>query len=239
MGTLTFQQLMTEVKRHMGNRTDLGAPTDVSSTLGIYVNLAQVRVARSVHTGFEELQSAGTLTFAYTGVAATDKIVAAPTGLRNFISFRVIDDSSSQKLTYYPPKEFDKKIPYPEWYTTGRPSIYTRYQEKLELFRIPDQEYSAPYRANLWPTPLSTLGTASDLDNKDDILITLAASMLHTALGQEDRGAKLWGIYRNMAEQAYGDDLIQPDAEIVNKDVNEGFLSTGEAWLDPFVRSDS
>ena len=128
MGTLTESELKDEVKRALGNRDDM------DSRLVRFLNLAQIKMARTHE--FEELQTVTDDTLGYTGVAADDKFLDVATTIKNIYSFRIFDSAQSRKLEYIPSRQWDKKIPLPEYYATGWPSSYTKWRHKLEFWQF-------------------------------------------------------------------------------------------------------
>lgn len=229
MGTLTADELKEEVSSHLGNRTDV---TD--ARLFRYLNLAQMRIARD--SKYREMQYIESLSISNTG-SNDDKFIALPSDVRSVRSLVVEDETNSQKLIYLSPGLWDKKLPYPEQYTRNRPTHFTIYREIIELSPMPDEDYTLRLRGTKWPVALTSGGSASELDEKDDLLIILAASMLLDTLGKKDEADRKYAIYRNSREAAVREDDDQP-AEILIPEplhdlVNE---SVEEYWKDPFYR---
>lgn len=236
MGTLTTSQLEDEIRSALGGRTDL------DSRLDRFINLAQVKIART--HDFEEMERVTASAFSYTATPADDKFfdLSNKTGasVRKIRAFRLLDDSNSRKLRYIPPRRWDKEIPEPEWYSTGRPSIFTKWRGKLELWKVPDSAYSCELRYSIWPAALSTStpGGLSNLDNKDDLIIYLSVSWAFASLGKTEKAREFWRFYRNGMNDAIGEDVVEPDLDI---SPGLGGGSDGRIldnyWTDPFVRS--
>jgi hypothetical protein len=236
MGILTFQELMEELESNTGNRDDMGASTDVSSRFGRFINLAQSRMARTAHS-FEEFEKFSSETITNTA-SDDDRFLAVPTDFKKARSLTVQDGFASRKLRYLSPKRFDETVPRPQQYARARPSHFTRYRDQFELWRMPDQTYTVNMRWLKWPTKLTTVGQLSEWDQKDDMIITLATSMLYLSIGRSEDANRFWAIYRNMMSDAIAENNAQPDRDLVNWEVNAVPFSRGDPWLDPFIRSD-
>ena len=225
MGTLPRSELVEELKGFFGNRDDI---TD--SRYIRWLNLAQTRIAR-IH-GWEELEEESSLS-----TTANSKTISIPSNTRKVRSVVLIDGTSSKKLTGYLYKEFDKHIPYPEALSTGRPTIYTHWKGQLELWKIPDAVYSVKMRRTFWPTAFtSSSDVASDLDEKDDAIIMLAASWGHLSLRNTEDGTKYWRIYTRLINEAIGEDVERPDVDLFGA-AGPSVGAPTDYWKDPFVHS--
>jgi len=233
MGTLTLAELRTEIKAHLGTRTDI---TDAEYTRAL--NLTQLRMARRHDFRELSIRSTGTLTF--TDTPATDQLVAftvfTTKVLDEVISFILHDgDAREKKLRSWLPRQLDKFIPNAALETTGFPDHYVRWAEQFELFRIPDQAYQFIFRAYVKPDVLSVEGTASNLDNKDDLLIFLTTSYMYGRIGEFERSNHFFAIYKDEFNAALVDDVDQSDMDIKPpQQITD--LTFGEYWRDPFVR---
>lgn len=233
MGTLTLSQLKDQVRFHMGNRTDL------DSHLTNVLNICQDRIARS--HDWEELQFSETYAHsAWSGTPADDQYLLfsnfTNSNPKELYSVVVYDGDSSHTLEWLPPRRFSKMFSKPDETTTHRPAFYTRWNDRLELFRIPDQQYSYRLRGIKWPTTLSADGDTTDLDHKDDMLITLTVSYLFNAIGETDRGARFYAIFSGMWDEAMREEDTEPDADIKPLHANRPSADpTGDYWLNPFV----
>jgi len=232
MGTLTESELKDEVKRALGNRDDM------DSRLVRFLNLAQTKMARTHE--FEELQTVTDASLGYTGTAADDKFLDVATTIKTIYSFRIFDSAMSRKLEYIPSRQWDKRIPLPEYYATGWPSHYTKWRHKLEFWRVPKQAFNYEMRHSVWPTAFSdSLPSAtSDFLNKDDIIIYLAVSWAYASSGKTQKATEFWQFYRTAMNSAIGDDIVSPDMTIA-PNVGGGIdgVELGKYWADPFVGS--
>ena len=223
MGTLTLTELEAEIRANLGNRTDL------DSRLPRILSLAQEVIMRA-HP-FSEMNSEETLT-----TVADTKTVNLPTNPREVYSVRLIDNSNSRKLRYIPLRQWDRRAPYPEHYTTGRPSLYTLYNDKIELWRIPDAAYTIYCRCNLMPTEFSSdSDVASDLENKDDLLIAIATEYCFRSLGGDTERIMRWqSVATNGLRNAIKADTQFEDQVISSERART--TVTDDYWLNPFIR---
>jgi len=234
MGTFTLAELRTEVKAGLGNRTEFVSD---NTRIDIWIHKAQTRIARRIRC--PELNVLEEHTATYTGTVATDKFIPfsalTNTNPRDILSVRVIDGTESKKLRYVPFRLWDRRIPYPDSLTTGRPSHYTKFQKKLELWRIPSQSYVYAIRMRTWPTALTAAGTASDLDEKDDAIIAMAKYYGFLSAGNTTGRNEAIAEFRDVIKDARLEDLDEPDFDAVEPHVG-GSQEVNEYWIDPFVR---
>ena len=231
MGTLTLDEIKTEMRSSMGGRTDL------NSRLTVVINLAQMRIARKHR--WEELEALFTNTTGFTSTPASDKYLTLPSNVRDIYSVRLIDSSNSRKLIRVPNRSWDRKIPEPEYYSTGRPTLYTLRRNIMEFWKVPDAAYNLEAFGVTWPTAFTDASPTlkSDLDQKDDMIITLAMSWIFMTLRNKDEATKWWGIYANMMKDAVGEEIEKPDLDFpVGGKIGAGALGS-EYYKDPFMRS--
>jgi hypothetical protein len=224
MGTLTGTELEDEVRYNLGGRTDL------DSRLYRFLNFAQTAICRQ--HDFEELEQLTDDTI-FTASTSTYTLTARP---RRIHSVRLIDGALSRKLKYVPHRLWDDFIASPAAYTTARTSFYTIWQNKLEWFRIPDDNYNGKIRWSKWATDFAASSSlTSDLENKDDIIIAFATAWAFRSLGEQDKMLWWGNIGWNLLKQAINISRTDPDREILP--VGEIKSVIGEYWNDPFVRS--
>ena len=231
MGTLTLDDMKDEMRSSLGGRTDINA------RLTRILNLAQMRIARKHR--WEELENLYTNTTAFTSTPADDKYLAMPSNLRDVYSIRLLDGANSRKLVRVPNRSWDKRIPSPEYFATGRPSLYTLRRNIMEFWKVPDAAYSLEAFGISWPTVFvdATPTAVSDLDQKDDMLITLAMSWTFMTLRNREEAARWWAIYANMMNDAVDEEVEKPDLDFpVGLKLDTGQIG-GEYYRDPFVKS--
>lgn len=229
MGTLTLDGMKSEIRAALGNRTDL------DTRLTRIINLAQMRIARIRR--WEELESIYTNTTPYTGVPADDKFLSFPGNMRDIYSVVLKYGAESRKLTRFPNRVWDRQIPMPEYWATGKPSAYTLHRNVMEFWRIPDANYPLVARGVEWPVAFSdTLPDAtSQLDQKDDMLIALSTSWCFMTLKDTETSRKWWSIYANMLNAAIGEEAEKPDLDQLPNPGVSGQGFSGDYWRNPWV----
>lgn len=233
MGTLTRTNLEDEIRSHLGGRTDL------DTRLVTALDIAQIQLAR-VHD-FEEMQDVGTITFAFTGVAATDKFILysalSDADPREFYSILLVDGTQSRKLVKKTVRQFDQLVPDPEVAALSRPLIYVTWKNRLEIWPIPDQQYTGVIRWSFWPAVFSGAAASnkSDFKQKDDVLIYMATSYLYHSLGEYERAKMFFGFAKSHYDTAIREDDTKPDTDIAP--ISEFPVFSSNYWADPFVRS--
>lgn len=228
MGTLTYTQMKTEVLASLGNRTSFDEDRFVN-----ILNLSQMRIAR--FRRWEELDAVTDSTLVITADATADKKIAMPSNTRDIYSFRlIIGDGKSRKLVRRTYRWFDRNVPEPEYYARGTPSDYMRFNDTIELWRVPEDADDYQIRRCAWPTAFDkTAGQTSDFTEKDDMLIALTTSWAFQSLGRLEDAGRWFTTYANMLQAAMGEDAEVPD-QIIAPDFESG-PRTGEYWADPFI----
>lgn len=236
----TRDQMVTVVGDALGKST---AATAISGALLSdrcidFLNWGQQRVARAYH--FEELN----VNLETATTVANIKRYPLITGTNNLglvrpkdiASVRLINDQNSWTLTRWSQRKFDQRFPQPTNYSTGRPQLYIRYANNLELFRIPDAAYSLYLRYPQWAQDLSTATQTSDFQYKDQLLITSAIleGYLHF---EEYNDVAIW-LQRFIGQlseaiKVEGDMDWEPQADEFH--ANRGGYYSGEPWIDPWI----
>lgn len=232
---LVLQDLITEVRDHLGGRTDVTDSRIVRS-----LNIAQEYIARNhAYEDLYRVLSGQTL-------IANDKFLEfaeLPSGFREPMeiwSFRLVPgDGRARKLIFRSTRAFDRLVPEPEFYDADIPTHYTVWNDKFELWRVPDVAYSYELRMAVWPTAFTTsqLQATSIFDRKDDMIIALSVSWIFGQLGEYERAARFFNIFRAREVTAIQEDQALPDQDIISdrgKARPEAVL--GRPWADPFVR---
>lgn len=232
MGTLTLANIRDEVKGHFGQRDNIS-----DARYNRIINLAQLRIARRLD--WFEMYDVQWNTTSYTGDITVDKILDLPSNIKSIMSLRLVDGENSRKLQYKSYNVWDKLIPDPGFYRVDRPLFYTRWNNVIELWPVPDAEYTIDIRLTVWPTDLSLDADTSILNNKDDAIIMLANSWVSGAIGRMEDAARFWRIYTNLLNDAVDEQLTQPDKMllpegIVHKKLGEG--TTDSYWNNPMIK---
>lgn len=238
---LTGAQIVTEVCDIVGKSTAASSVSgaDLQDRVLKYVNWGQKRIARVY--SFHELNvnklTAATVTDIKTYPLETGTNNLGLTGVKDIHSIRLIDSHNSRKLERWSYRKFDEYYPRPENYATGRPRIYARWGNAIDMFKIPSAAYTLYIRYSKWPTDLTTT-TSSDYSNKDQLLVTAGVMETYLAL-EEYADAKVWwerllGMM-NDAIKAEGDVDWSPDAE---PHISRPAYGSGEPYNDPFGTPD-
>jgi hypothetical protein len=239
----TIAQMVTIIGDALGKSTNATAISGalLSDRCVDFLNWGQERIARSY--SFQELST-------YTESAATVTSVSRyplETGTNNLDltrpkdiqSIRLIDGENSRILTRRSTRWFDRRYPLITNYADGRPHLYTRWGNDIELFRRPDAAYTLYIRYPQWPTELTAGSASTDYERKDQLLITSAIleGYLHF---EEYSDAEVWlrkflGALGD-AIRVEGDIDWEPQAEAFS--MNRGGYTSGEPWIDPYAGVD-
>lgn len=230
---MTRLQIVTEVCDAVGKSVAASSVSGATlqSRVTTYFDWAQKRIAR--YYSFHELT---TYTEAATFTSGVKRYTFTTLGLtrpKDIGSIILLDTYNSRRLVRWNRVKFEKKVPRPENFANQRPRIYTRVGNAIEVFYIPDATYSVRIVYPQWPTTLSTDGSFSDFENKDQLLV--AATILETYLALEEYAdANVWlpkvmGLL-NDAVKAEGDVDWEPMAEPINT-LGGGSMS-GSPWTE-------
>ena len=230
MGYLTVTQLVAEVQAALLLRTDLTPDRCVMA-----LNFAQTRISRA--HDFLELKSFYQVNTSFTSSAFNDKFLPLPAGVKHIHSAVLQDGTNSRKMVEKPWRWFDKNFPMPEALARSFPSIYSRWNEQIILYPVPQQVYPVFMRITTYPRQLN-LETGptetSDFNEKDDILIALAAAYLWKSYGRSDKANDYLVEAETHFREAIKQDTDVPDMDInIDLDIRD----TGNYWLDPFQRT--
>jgi hypothetical protein len=205
-----------------------------------FLNWGQQRMARfySFHELNTYTESAATVTSVsrYPLVTGTNNL--GLTRPKDIQSIRLIDSQNSRILVRKSPRWFDQKLPLITNYADGRPHIYIRWGNDVELFRRPDAAYTLYIRYPQWATDLTSGSTATDFERKDEVLI--AAAILEGYLHLEEyESAKIWsarfiGLLTD-AVRGEGDVDWEPQAQAMAGAYGQGGYTSGEPWIDPYA----
>lgn len=232
-GVLTLDEIKGEIRSAIANRTDLDA------RLLRIINLSQERIAR-VHR-WEELEQLLQRTTDITTDADIDRLVPIPKNTRDIYSLLLIDTQNkerSRKLTRRHFRSIDRNVPAPDYYTRRIPTSYVLWRETLELFPVPDKVYTLRARAILWPTAFTgDAQQVSDLDHKDDMIISLSISWCFQTLKMKEEAQQWWAIYKGAINDAAGEEVEVPDMDHLPNAGLQNSSSSVEYYKDPFSRS--
>lgn len=232
MTVLTVGEIKTEIRAILGGRTDFDA------RLNQLLNVTQTRIARI--KDFDELRALTSLTFPITGSAANDKVVSLSplSRYRKIYSIRIFaTNAMDRKLQRLNPTRWDRVIPKPEYYARGTPTHYMLWgKDQIELWRVPDIQYTAWVRYSRWPSAVGADGTFMDLENMDELIIHLCASYLALSVGHTKRSNELYRVYAQLAKDALDEEVEDFDTHMALEGQGSD-LTTTRGYDDPFVRS--
>lgn len=239
MSILTLAEIKTEISSTFADRSD------ITSRLDRVVDLSQLRISR-LHD-FDELRQKASVNTVITSDAETDKTISFPAltdaRIRKIYSLRLLDTAGTvqaRKLRKVLTKNWDKQIPEPEFYSRGTPTHYSVFtNNEFELWKVPDIVYKINIRVSRWPKQVAITGegNAIDLENVDDLVITLAVSYLYHSLGRSDKGKEFFGIYRGLAKEALLEDSTDYDESMAGISPGDSFASTTRGYDDPFIKA--
>ncbi len=137
-----------------------------------FITWGEQRIARSYN--FEELNVNLETPVTVAGVARYPYSTGSNNlGLvrpKDIASIRLIDAQNSHIITRWSQRQFDNRFPYPINYSNGRPTLYIRYGNNIELFRIPDAIYSLYVRYPQWAAEMTSPTDVSSFEYKDQLL---------------------------------------------------------------------
>jgi hypothetical protein len=233
MGT-TFAELKRQVLLRL---RDMDGVTDLAIEDGI--NQAHKAISR-VHD-FDELivldtSNAATVANQKLYHLTSDLALSNP---KDIYSIRLMDTSSSRKLTYVPPRDLDRDVPYTEQSSTGKSSWYTQRGMYLEFFRIPDDAYSLYIMHSKWPSTLSNETDETPYLHLDDVIITLGTEIARTIINKSGALNDWTGRARELLSASILENRQRPDVTFVARPFRaRSSRLSGEYWLDPFTRRD-
>lgn len=173
------------------------------------------------------------------------KTYTMPTNYKQIILITVRDGNNSIKLRQMSPREFNKRIPYPENETEGRPTVYIPFGNEFDLFEIPDAVYTMYMRTIQWPTTITSASSLIDYTpNKDDVIVAGMTAEAFDHIQQFGANTKYTTNFGTKWEQTFQSRLIRAILEDERRadydPIAKGFDSSaysyiGEYWNDPLI----
>lgn len=166
-----------------------------------------------------------TNTYAYTfaGLGLSNQRV------RQFLSVRLINGTSSWKMKQKLFRQFEEDHPYPDGDSARQPGFYTIYGRRLEIWPKPDSAYTMRVRLNYYPEDFASSSSTSVYLNKDDVLIAGAVAHAYLSL-QENEDADRWAkTFASRLQVAVGPEMDPQDWEPEGRafDFNSGRPTMG------------
>lgn len=224
MGTLKLSQLEDEIRSNLGSRTDL------DNRLVTFINWAQEQIARP-RQGIRELKDLDSSV----STTADQETVTLPSGTRSVFSIRLMDGTSSRKLTFVPERKYDQWVASPTSYATAASSHYSPWGNTLYLWRVPDAAYTLKIRREIWPTALSDHDDTLDFVGLDECVCELATAKAFRSLKMHKEAKEHLAIaglilrdYDRGYHSPHPDEEYKPEYSIGDSQL--------DYWVDPFVR---
>lgn len=235
---LTRLQIVTEICDVVGKNLPATAPSGslLQDRVVNYLNFAQRRIAR--HHSFYALQqtqeSAATVASTKTYPLETGTNNLGLTSVARIDSIVLNDSENSRKLECWIFRKFDKWYPRPENFSTGRPSIYTRWGNNIVLFKIPNAVYTLKIRYGRFPTALTSDSQLHDFgEDKDQLLITAGVMETYLALEEYNDAKVYYELFIGQLEDAVRSE-DEVDLEVDGDSFGGPGYISGEPWTDPF-----
>ena len=237
MGTLNRGELRAEVNANLGNRTD-STPANITTRVNRLLDLAQTQIAREYD--WKELQEFDQAIITPTGTKTVDKYYNySISNLREFHALirKATASEESHKLTQVPQRQWDRLVARTDLLSTGEDAyFYCLWKSRIEWFPVPTRQFTLDRRYTIWPAAFADDNETSDLDNKDDIIITCATHLAFQSLGMRDDAASFFGQYQNLIQRARVQDQKQPDLDQIPRGTTAGEVQNPLPWGDPFVK---
>jgi len=148
-----------------------------------------------------------------------------PANTKYVRAIRIIDGTSSRKLTYKPPAWFDRWHPNPGGHASGKPRIYTIKAGAFRFIPVPDDDYTLYVDRMKWPTRLDADDDTPDFgdDLVDDVIIEYAIAYGFTSFGETYKKDATYhfSVGDMLLREAYVSDDYSPDFE----PVPDGYLT--------------
>ena len=229
MGTLVNMRL--DLLSMLGERNDSNW---ASSRLDRFLNRAQRRVAEEHDFSSlkEELTSISTvIDQAFIDLPTTTEEGSTVPSTREIYSIALQDDTSSVKLAGLSRTAFDSMVARPEAHGTARPHSYSVWNNRVDLWRVPDAVYNLHIRRSKWPDYMTNEGPPTEMLGLDEIIVLAAAVQINVSLEKRENANWLFTIYKNRLKDAIAADQREPDTVHVPF---RGPDRSANYWQDPF-----
>lgn len=234
MGDLTRTELRDEVKANLGRKTD----DDVDARVNRQLHLAQLRIARA-HPWTELYANDSANVIVFDNPDADQSYTLFPARLKDIYSLNVrrLSDDRANKVEWIPQRDWDQLIAETSLHPTGKITKYTRWGSTIYWYRTPDEVFTLYRRYDTWPADFANDADTSDLENKDDIIIAFATSMLFQSIGNTQDAGRWFTIAAGMLNTAIGEEMQKPDISRRPRGAGDAAVRDGvNYWQDPFVK---
>lgn len=150
---------------------------------------------------------------------------------------KYMDEGSSRKLTYVPPRTVAESLPYEEILGEEKPKWYARRGNNIDLIPIPSEAKSIYIYYSQWPTILDSDTDETDYVDIDDVIIALGTEMADAIL-QGVTGTNWSGRAGALLKGSVMEDAYRPDQDYYAQPFRASRESAplGEYWKMPFVK---
>lgn len=241
MAAKTGTELRNVVKSHLGDREDgyIGSdPVDTAVLDSINTALMVICKRYDADT-MRRIAEIDVSDSAYQYNIPTTDEDGNTIRIKNFVRLTMQQDSETTRKTLIrlSTTRRDKVFPTTNTDHQGRPVYYSIWNQKIELFPYPDDDYTIYCRCNIWPTDIdsSTLGTSQPLGEEfDDVIENYAVYHCFTKL-QQTEDASMWlGKFELSLKETINVLRAEPDWE---PDMNMyGSTYASNPIDNPFVR---
>lgn len=245
MGTRTGQQVVEDIKDHIGGRANgqIGS-RGVDEACLTSVNKATRNCVKTFNP--QELESsieiaitAGTFEYAIP-TSTVNSITASIKNIVSLPSLQLNNETTGTYLNRIYVHTLDKLEPYRDVNRTGRPYIYVIFSKNIILYPVPEDTYTLRMKVNLFP-PDIILSQLTILDDIWNDAVEAYATFDVFAKLQQTQDAKTWyGIYKEILKETKGVLTEKPEfiADANMRDVdqmagNRGLV--GDPALNPLI----
>jgi len=242
MGTSTGQQIVDNIKDHLGNRaTGQIGSRGVDDACMASLNKSIRQIAKKFNP--DELRQELTI-----DVSSASNSYDLPSGTINSLSTTIKNintavlledgETTGTLLQRIFINTLDSIEPYKDPNRTGRPYAYVIWNEDVYLYPYPEEDYTLYLKTNLWP-PAITLSQLNPLnDYWEDVLEAYSTYDLYAKLQQTRDAASWFNIYRQTLKDTKAILENKPDMvqDATSRDLHIGGFTGADPALNPFSK---
>lgn len=222
----------SELRSEVRNNLKRGEEALPDSRINSWLNWSLQFIA-DLHT-YAEMK---TIAYATTPSDGTTNTMSFPPDMKDLYSVTIKNNAQSNKLTYIPPRLFDKIIPDVTSRGTAQPTHYVDYGNNFELYPIPDQPYNIYIRYSRYPSEMTADTDEPELLMKDSLIVAVATVFGFWSL-REVEDATYWGkaIVPVLYEASLSRDRGVEDWTPIARPFRAPTTTlSGEWWRNPFT----
>lgn len=201
MANMIGSAIVAEIQKNITNRSDVDA-----TRILLLLNLMQLRLCKSFD--FHELQTVdvGSDTVDPRIQSGTSEYSLATILAVSAGTMRAIHEIRRVDTDYKLIKELlvrrqDESIPQADFFAVDVSTHYIRTGDNILVIKTPDAAEGLMIRWSKYPTDI-LVGTSSELENKDDLLIAMTTSWIFMSLRMTDEGERWLSIAINIANNS-------------------------------------